>query len=370
MPSNENLIAVAFDQNFRHAAEIFSGAADYVQEAGLDWRLVPLNFGFEATLMQLADSGELSGAIGTFVSDNWVAGLQQRQVAAVNLFHFSRIERIPSVSVDDFEIGLQAARHLQQQGARSLAFCGANNVYYNQLRQSGFRSTLASGDYHQLSPGPALAEQLQALHPLPRPLGVFCSSDRLARQLIQAARNQGLHCGKDLLVVGVDNDPSESIFARIGISSFKLPARAIGHLAAQHLHSILSGHRTPGLRVPQAELIPRESSLPSGPARLAQRALNHLKENLSAPELDVATLARSVACSRRTLELAFQQQFQTSPYRMLCQQRLELAQQLLRSSAQPIMEVGRRCGYPEPHHFSAWFKKQCGCAPRSFRNRD
>jgi AraC-like DNA-binding protein len=33
------------------------------------------------------------------------------------------------------------------------------------------------------------------------------------------------------------------------------------------------------------------------------------------------------------------------------------------------MEVGRRSGYPEPHHFSAWFKKHCACSPKAFRTK-
>ena len=62
------MVAIAFDLNFRHAAEIFSGVSDYVAEARLDWQLMPLNFGFEVRLMELAKSGQLAGAIGTFVS--------------------------------------------------------------------------------------------------------------------------------------------------------------------------------------------------------------------------------------------------------------------------------------------------------------
>ena len=52
---------------------------------------------------------------------------------------------------------------------------------------------------------------------------------------------------------------------------------------------------------------------------------------------------------------------------MLAKARLAAAQQLLRTTKLPIMEVGTRCGYPEAHHFSAWFKKQCGLAPKGYR---
>jgi LacI family transcriptional regulator len=369
MNQTEKMIAVAFDLNFQHATEIFSGAAEYVSTAGLEWRLLPLHFAFEERLMQLAESGELSGAIGTFVSQSWVAGLLQQEVAAVNLFQFSKIDSIPSLNVDNFQLGQQAAQHLQQQGARSFLFYGSDRVYYTQIRQAGYRASVPAEAYHELQPTQDLAQQLQALAQLPRPLGVLCSSDRLARKLIEQARELGLNCGQELLVLGIDNAAAESIFARIGISSFKLPAREIGYLACQHLHRILSGLPCPQLKMPQAELIPRESSLPSGAARLAQRAANWLQENLSQPGLEVAGLAHRLGSSRRSLELAFQVQFKTSPYRWLSQLRLAHSKLLLQTTRQPIMEVGRRCGYPEAQHFSAWFKKQTGCPPKQFRSK-
>jgi AraC family transcriptional regulator len=92
-----------------------------------------------------------------------------------------------------------------------------------------------------------------------------------------------------------------------------------------------------------------------------------LSDHLADPLLDVESLARRIGVSRRSLELATQEQFNTAPYQMLTQARLKAAQRLLRSTRLPIMEVGNRCGYPEAHHFSAWFKKQCGVAPKYYR---
>jgi LacI family transcriptional regulator len=203
----------------------------------------------------------------------------------------------------------------------------------------------------------------------PELIGIFCSNDLCARELITLARQKDLLCGKDLLVVGVDNDPSESIFAGIGISSFKQPIRETGYSAAQALHELLThGHIRTHIRLlSPGQLIPRASSLASNRARIGQQAATYLMENLADPSLDVESLARRVGVSRRSLELAIHEQFKTSPYQMLAKARLAAAQQLLRTTKLPIMEVGTRCGYPEAHHFSAWFKKQCGVAPKGYR---
>jgi DNA-binding LacI/PurR family transcriptional regulator len=373
MKTRESNIAIAFDLNFRHAAEIFSGASDYLAEAHLDWQLMPLNFGFETRLMELARSGQLAGTLGTFVSDGWVQGLLDTGVPAINMFNFSQIEVVPTVSPDDYATGVAAAAHLVAQGAQSFAFFGADGVYYTRLREAGFQAGLRRQeiDYFQLRPGPQLSEHLDALKNRSTLIGIFCSNDLCARELITLARRKGIECGKDILVVGVDNDPSESIFAGIGISSFKQAIRETGYLAAQALHeTLLYGKPSTDLQLKrETQLIPRASSLASNRARIGQQAANYIRENIANPELDAASLAQRVGVSRRSLELATLEQFKTSPYQMIAKARLELAQQLLRSTRLPIMEVGIRSGYPEAHHFSAWFKKQCQVAPKIYRDR-
>lgn len=366
----EPLIAIAFDLNFRHAAEIFTGVSDYVAEARLEWQLIPLNFGFEVRLMELAKSGRLAGAIGTFVSDGWINGLMSKQVAAVNMFNFSQVESIPNVGPDDSATGEAAAQHLIAQGATRFAFFGADGVHYTRLREAGFRTGLHGQSYAEIRPGPNLEQQVEQCRKGDGLLGVFCSNDLSAREFILAARLQGFRCGRDFLLVGVDNDPSESIFAGIGISSFKQPIRKTGYTAARALHGLLrDGAPAEDLQLQTpAKLIARESSLASGRARVAQQVLQYINERLDEPELEVDQIARGLGVSRRVLELSTKEQLGSSPYQLLAKARLKLAQQLLASTQLPIMEVGRRSGYPEPHHFSAWFKLRQGCAPKAFRS--
>lgn len=360
-------IAVAFDLNFRHAAEIFAGVADTVTQQALNWQLVPLQFGFEKILMRLAESHQLSGAIGTFVSDSWVQSLRQHGVEAVNLFNFSRIESIPSVHIDDEQIGQRAAEHLLAQGANRFAFYGPDSILFTQLRRQGFATALPAPPL-DLPRSQLLGSELRKLSREGRPLGILCSSDRLARELILIARQHDLRIGRDLLVVGVDDDRSESIFAGIDISSFSLPVAECGRLAAELLHQRLSGTTSNApYHISPPTLIPRTSSLAPGRARIAQRAINLLQEHCSDPQLDVEQLAKRVGSSRRVLELAFKEHGHPSPYQLLAQTRLQHAQQLLTTTNLPIMEVGRQSGYPEPHHFSAWFKLRTGQSPKAYR---
>ena len=365
----DTVVAVAFDLNFRHAAEIFQGVLDYVTKAKLDWQLLPLSFGFEEPVMELAASGRLNGVIGSFISDRWLDGLRSQNVAATNLFQLSRIRSIPTVCIDDFSMGEQAALHLSEQAAGSFVFYSSDNIYSSQLRREGFQSALSGKTVVFIRSGPPLSHQVTQLRALPGPVGVFCSSDRLARELISEARSHYLQIGQDLLVLGSDNDPSESILAEIGISSFQIPTREIGYRAAQCLRQeqLDSSRDEYDCYASTPRLIIRESTLAPGRARLAQTAVRYIEERFSDSTFDVGNLARAVGASRRSLELAFQTRFKTSPHRKLSEHRLQKARELLAGTTLSIEAVGQNCGYPEPHHFSAWFKQQTGQAPKFYR---
>lgn len=361
-------IAIALDLPFRQAAEVFSGVSTFVQERRLDWRLIPLNVGFETELIQLADSGKIDGVIGTFVSDPWVKDLLTRPLKAVNLFSFSPIESVPNVRINERGLGRQAFEHLRQQGARRYVYHGPQQLYASRLRCDHFRTALGSRPFCELPllPTPSPVRLLETLKG-EGPTGVFCSSDRTARDLIVRVRLAGLVLGKDVLVVGVNDSPTESVFAGVGISSFRLPVRESGHAAAAVLHAELEGGATTSPTLSDPIFIPRESSLATTRSRTAHRARGLLLKRLADPKLHVDQLAQDCAISRRALELAFNDEFKTSPYKMISTEREQIARDLLRAGSLPVQEVGRRIGYPEPHHFSAWFKQRTGQAPSHFR---
>lgn len=371
MKNDSKLVAIAYDLSFRHAAEIFSGASDYIHSHGLNWQLLPLNFGFEAKLMELAASGRLSGAIGSFVSDEWLRGLHTQRVAAVNLFNFSQIESVPTISLDDAGIGQAAAQHLLEQGAKSLAFIGQDQAYFNQLRRRAFIASCAPEHYLDINPMAPRKIQAESLKNSLPPIGVLCANDRIARELCIEAKRLGLHAGAELLVIGVGNEPIESSFAGIALSSFDIPSREIGYRAAQQMASLFSADKPTGPTAAAekitAQLICRESTLASPQARLAERATASIATSFAQADFDIAQLCRSLGVSRRSLELATREQLGKSPHQILSELRLNKAKEKLKCTNQAIGKVGEACGYPEPHHFSAWFKQQTQLSPRNFR---
>jgi len=368
MPTS--LIAVAYDLNFRHAAEIFSGVSDHVRAERLEWQLLPLTFGFESKLMELANSGRLRGAIGTFISDQWISGLIENQLGVVNLFQFSKIESVPRVDLDNVFIGQRAAEHLAGQGARSFVFIRQDRAFFNDIRRQSFEHNCPRGTYHEISPSKPRHIQFEELERLPTPIGILCSSDRIAREICLEARASGVEAGRELLIIGIGNDPAESTFAGTNLSSFDIPAREIGVRAGRALQAILEGSEALPEMLTEAiqpPLILRDSALSTTQSKLAQRALQRIEDSIGDSVFQIETLCRELGVSRRALELATRRNADTSPYQFLTEKRLRRAEQLLLSGKDPVAKVGEACGYPEPHHFSTWFKKQTGMAPKTFR---
>lgn len=362
------IVAVAFDLNQRFSAEIFTGISDYVRAQNLDWKLIPMGYGFESKLMELAQMGKLDAVIGTFVSDRWVESLTANGINAVNIFNFSEIRLIDSVTPDDLAIGGEAALHLQNQSAEDLLFYAEDGLYATQLRHKGF----IEGSQRPVARCDQMGQAMDILAGCAErgtKLGVFCANDRLARKFILAAELKGYAVQKHFCILGVENDPAESIFAGVDISSFQLPVMEIGQTAAARLQARMTSHSLPAEHdcIPQHRLIERASSITSPTAQAVQRACVYMEANFANPALSVDLIAQQTGVSRRSLELHFKQHRSESPYQTLSRIRKDAAVTLLRQTRHPIMEVGRLCGYPEVHHFSVWFKKQSGHSPKQFR---
>ncbi len=63
----------------------------------------------------------------------------------------------------------------------------------------------------------------------------------------------------------------------------------------------------------------------------------------------------------------FKQANGASPMQWVRVERINAAKYLLSATADPISTVGRRCGYPDPYHFSREFTRTTGVTPTRFR---
>ncbi len=105
---------------------------------------------------------------------------------------------------------------------------------------------------------------------------------------------------------------------------------------------------------------------PAVPAALAD-ARCHVDAHYAEP-LTLADLARRAGLSPRHFCTAFRRHVGVPPMAYLTHRRLQAAAALIRGTAEPIGEVGRRVGFPDPYYFSKRFKARFGVPPTRLRS--
>ncbi len=359
------LIAVAMASPSELEFEMLEG----IRTRAGSWDVVVLSGGYETPLRRLAETGELAGAIGDFVSDAWVDDLRARGVRIVQLAQGSRLSASANIGADFHQMGRDSVDALLRNASCEIGLVGITGQDASQQIRLGANS-------HPGLVGVTIRETTVATLPLlqtwlaamTRPCGVVTASDRLARMVIMAARNLDWRVPDDVAIIGIGNQRMESIFAGIRISSYELPNRAIGRAAADLMAKMLAD---PRLRRPldvffPARLIERESSLrlPLGVSRAVAFAEAHFAE-----AIQVDDLSRAAGMSRRALEIATREEHGLSPGGLIAGIRRREAERLLISEELSVERVGMLCGYPEPERFSAAFKRWTGLSPREFRRQ-
>jgi AraC-like DNA-binding protein len=117
----------------------------------------------------------------------------------------------------------------------------------------------------------------------------------------------------------------------------------------------------------QAELylrIQRERGLPIE----LQQALEMVNRNYAEP-LKLAALAQRAGWSIPHLHDRFKQHLGLSPHQALIRRRIQVARELLASTADPIKSVAGKCGFPSASALCVQFKKTTQLTPKAYRER-
>lgn len=83
----------------------------------------------------------------------------------------------------------------------------------------------------------------------------------------------------------------------------------------------------------------------------------------------VERLCRRLNMEKSQFYVYYRRFFSTTPKNDLLQVRLEKAKNLLSNQALQVNEVARLCGFGNIAHFTRYFRKYCGCAPREYSRR-
>lgn len=369
-------VAVLFDADLDYATSVYQGVQEHFR-AATGWTVLPLAPGHEAALTALFAAGSLRGVVGPFVSDKWIRDHGFDRIPVVNIANLSDIRAVDGVMPDDREAGRMAARAFLESGFRHFGFAGVSGIFHSRLRREGFEEVvhaagLAVSGAPAVGSAGAIAVWRPWLNSLSRPAGVYGGTDYHARLVLTACRELGLRVPDEVAVIGTGNALLQGLFAGMTLSSVELPGRTVGREAARELQARIEGtQRGPPVRrwIPPIRVLHRESSACClGADAVVARASAYIRARLAEP-LDIGRVARGIGVSRRLLELRFQATVKRSPYREIMRLRMEQAAYLLSNSSMKVLEVGMACGFPEPHHFSAVFRRWHGVPPGASRSK-
>ena len=118
-----------------------------------------------------------------------------------------------------------------------------------------------------------------------------------------------------------------------------------------------------------ADWLPNAVPLDRG-APLAGRCRFQMLLRLSDPELSVASLARELECHPDHLSRVMRREAGMTLNRLIREERLRYAAQLLRTSDSPIKVIARKVGFRDPGYFQRCFLRVFGHTPRNCRGTE
>jgi LacI family transcriptional regulator len=330
------------------------------------------------------------GIICQIYDDRLAKVYRETKKPVVELFESRATSEFPRVLPDDIAAGKLAASHFIERGFRHFAFFGAPWMIWSREREAGFREEIervfgersaAASSFTFASHGSESRPTVDAqrrraaamgtwLASLPKPLAVFVANDLWGFEVVQAARELGMHVPDEIAVLGVDNEELLCEIAHPPLSSIRIGAEQIGHAAVEMLEQLLQGKPvTPTVaRIPPLEVVTRQSTdiLAVEDANVAA-AIRHIRLH-AAEGLSVKQMLQVIPVNRRTLERRFVTILGHTPLEEIHRVRLERAKILLQTDM-PIYEVATRAGYATPEYMASSFLKATGQTPTAFRRQ-
>jgi LacI family transcriptional regulator len=263
-------------------AELARGAEDAAYAAGYDLILCNSDLRHEKQL------GYLSSLVEKAVEGiviNYAAAVDRKQerhlaslgVPVVLLNRPEGLNKVSSISVDNYHGGFLAGRYLAGLGHRRFALlAGPEDQSNHALRASGFRDGIAGADATILHSDQTLAGGYQnawkLLSARPDTTAIFASNDVMAFGAMRALNEAGKQIPRDISLVGFDN-LQLSALTQPPLTTIDQPKYEIGKAAVELCLDLACAemHVAPVHRVFGVELVERKSAAPPASRAEARR---------------------------------------------------------------------------------------------------
>ena len=231
------------------AGQMLAGAQDVAWRNG--WLLLLINTDDDKNFEDAATKALIQRNVDGFIYASMYhrevsipKSIADRQVVLLDCFEKTRA--FDSVVPAEYKGGRVATEHLVSNGHKKIAhITDSNNSVASPERLRGFKDVLTENkitinDSYILSmpgsnshEGYVMTQKLLALKD--RPTAIFAYNDRMALGAYEAIQEIGLEVGKDISVIGFDNQPYFADALRPGLTTVQLPHYEMGAWAAQHM---------------------------------------------------------------------------------------------------------------------------------------
>lgn len=319
----------------------------------------------------------MATVLGPEVGNDGLVALRAKWVVSVNCDRTA--QGVPSVCLDEEQIGRLAFHHLRSRGLRRVTTFRYDESPFALAREQAFRDAASASGAQLVAEWAVRAEPLQTdpaalaswVDSLPKPSGVFACCDAWAQVVIRYARAADLRVPEDVAVLGVDNDPTICELTTPPLSSVAVPWQSVGREAAQLVQLAFSGKPSVHRRIvvgPGPVIARRSSDALAIEDDLVARALRYIREH-SQGALTVPSVARAVAASRRRLERRFHVVLGRTVGQEIRRIRVDAAKQLLTLTRHRLSQIAKLSGFSNAPILSVAFRREVGLPPGAYRRR-
>lgn len=142
----------------------------------------------------------------------------------------------------------------------------------------------------------------------------------------------------------------------------------VDELADATRHPLHAEHLVSSIVTSLLDLSPHAPDAPSGLTEAQMKALADLVHSRMDRRVSVAEMAACVGLSESWFSAAFRQKTGLTPLQWQMEQRIGLAQQLMRSSDLSIAQIAAQTGFTDQAHFTKAFRKVRGETPALWRS--
>lgn len=377
---NQTLVGVAMNPDHLLTSQLLDRFSD------LRWQVIDLNALNWSVPSEMTFAGAMMNCLPTRSIAQYMI---ERNVPTVRLGRLAHPDDhlMPAIIPDQITAGELAADHFAERGFVHVGFIAYDQWHLTRALFDGFRKRAEAHGCtcHLLTLN---EKQMRAevddehdfydikqqyvtawWRTLPRPLGLFASSDTAGYRYGQWAMQASLRVPEDLAILGYGNNVLTCEGAIVPLSSIDLNQNAILDTAINTLSDLIAGEslQQHTITVAPRLLVTRRSTdvLAASDPNVA-KALRYMWDHIT-EDLSVDQIANHVGVSRRTLEVGFRRDIKRGINAEFQRRRLEKGRELLLQTDWQVGHIAEYLGYSGLKAFSKAFRNAFSVSPMQFR---